>query len=83
MSSVDNTPPRVLYLATTRLGSIHFLRLRVSEVASMTVVGPHLSRKFRITSHRTFGFRLPASLRRARLTLRDRGGNTIVRRLVW
>jgi hypothetical protein len=82
---VDNTPPRLLYLAALRFGHVHLARLRVSEVSSLSVVGRHVPHRRRvlIAAHKTVSVRLPISVREARLTLRDRAGNTVVRKLVW
>jgi hypothetical protein len=82
---VDNTPPRLLYLATLHFSHLHLARLRVSEVSGLTVVGRHVPhhRRVLIAAHRTINVRLPTSVHKARLTLRDRAGNTVVRKLVW
>lgn len=82
---VDNTRPRVLLLATSRTGHGDLLLLRVSERSSMVIAGrgvPH-RRGHLIAAHRTFHIVLPARVRRARLVLRDRAGNRVVRKLVW
>jgi hypothetical protein len=81
---VDNTPPRLLLLSTTRSARGDMLRLRVTERSSMAVVGRHLRRRSAlIAGHRTIEVRLPSGPRVARLILRDRAGNTVLRRLVW
>jgi hypothetical protein len=82
---VDNVPPRLLRLRTTRAAGGHLLRLRVSERSSMTITGAHVPRHRArmLAAKRTFTFRLPAGVRSARLILRDRAGNKVVRRLVW
>lgn len=82
---VDNTPPRVLLLTTTRSAGGDLLRLRVSEISSMSVVGRNVPRRrpVLIAAHRTIHVYLPASVRFARLILRDRAGNAVVRRLVF
>jgi hypothetical protein len=82
---VDNVPPRLLTLTTTRAAGGDLLRVRVSERSSMTITGAYVSRhRSRLLSaKRTFEFRLPAGVRIARLILRDRAGNKVVRRLVW
>jgi hypothetical protein len=82
---VDNTRPRFLFLTTFRSGGQHVARFRVSERSSMTVTGVHVPhrRSVLIAARRTINVRLPASVRRARLTLRDRAGNKTVRKLVW
>lgn len=82
---VDNTPPRLPYLATLHFSHLHLARLRVSEVSWLTVVGRHVPhhRRVLIAAHKTINVRLPTSVHQARLTLRDRAGNTVVRKLVW
>jgi hypothetical protein len=81
---VDNVPPRLLRLKTTRAAGRHVLSVRVSERASMTITGAHMSRhRSWLSAKRTFKFRLSARVRIARLILRDRAGNKVVRRLVW
>ena len=82
---VDNTPPRLLLLSTTRSARGDLLRLRVSERSSMAIVGRNVPRRRSalIAGHRTIEVRLPSGVRVARLILRDRAGNTVVRRLVW
>jgi hypothetical protein len=80
---VDNVRPRVLFLQTAR-GSGNLLSLRVSEKSSLTIVGLHVSWRTRlIAAHRTVHFHLPSAVRNARLILRDRAGNTVIRRLFW
>jgi hypothetical protein len=93
---VDNVPPRLLSLATTRTNGAHLLELSVSESSSMSVVNRSgfvalhplsghavFRRPVGISAHRTIRMRLSASVKTARLILRDRAGNTLVRRLVW
>ena len=82
---VDNTPPRLLHLATRRRGRFDLLWLRVSEVSSMTIVGAHVPHRktVLIAPRRTIHRVLPARVRHARLILRDRAGNTVRRKLVW
>lgn len=93
---VDNVRPRLLSLATTSTGGAHLLELSVSETSSMSVVdraglvalhplsGQAVFRRpLVIAAHRTIRMRLSASVKTARLVLRDRAGNTLVRRLVW
>jgi hypothetical protein len=82
---VDNTRPRFLFLKTFRSGGRHVARFQVSERSSMTVTGVHVPhrRKVLIGARRTINLRLPASVHRARLTLRDRAGNALVRKLHW
>jgi hypothetical protein len=82
---VDNTPPRLLFLTTFGSGQLHLARLAVSEKSVMTVVGRHVPHRppVLIAGHRTIKVRLPASVTRARLILRDRAGNKLVRRLIW
>jgi hypothetical protein len=54
----------------------------VSEASRMTFSGGHVHYRAGIAAHRTINVHLPL-VRSARLTLRDRAGNTVVRRLVW
>jgi hypothetical protein len=80
---VDNVRPRLLRLATAR-GGVDLLTLRISERSRLKIVGRHVHWHTRlIAARRTMTFHLPASVRRARLILRDRAGNTVVRKLVW
>ena len=82
---IDNTPPRLLHLATRRSGNSDVLWLRVSEVSAMTIVGAHVPhwKTVLIAPRRAIHRVLPARVRRARLILRDRAGNTVRRKLVW
>jgi len=81
---VDNTKPRVLLLKTWRAAGSDRLRIVVSELSSMTFSGRHVPRRrTRIAAHRTINLRFPLMVHTVRLTLRDRAGNTVVRRLVW
>lgn len=81
---VDNVPPRLLRLTTTRAAAGHLLSVRVSERVSMTITGRHMSRhRSWLSAKRTVKLRLPGKIRIVRLILRDRAGNKVVRRLVW
>jgi hypothetical protein len=79
---VDNVPPRLLQLTTTR-GAGDLLSLRVSEKSRVKVVSPSVHWRGVISAHRTIHLYFPASLRSAQLILRDRAGNTVLRTLVW
>jgi hypothetical protein len=79
---VDNTKPRLLLLKTWRAAGQDQVRLTVSEASRMTFSGGHVHYRAGIAAHRTINVHLPL-VRSARLTLRDRAGNTVVRRLVW
>lgn len=83
---VDNVRPRLLLLGTTRTAGSDVLRLRVSELSFMEVVGtnvPH-HRPWLIAPNRTYNnFRFPSRVRTARLIITDRAQNRVVRRLVW
>ena len=80
---VDNTRPRLLLLATAR-GAGDLLTLRVSEKSWLTIVAHHVHwQTKRLPARKTVYFHLPRSVRTAQLILRDRAGNTVVRRLVW
>ncbi|MFL5960979.1 MAG: hypothetical protein ACJ75G_12035 [Gaiellaceae bacterium] len=78
---VDNVRPRLLMLSTT--GNV--LRLRLSEKAFVAFSGRGVRQKrpVLIAGNRTADLKLPASVRAARLTVRDRAGNLLVRRLSW
>lgn len=83
---VDNTPPRLLMLSTTRTGGGDLLRLRVSEVSSVTVTAPRVKRRrhpLLVPAHKTVSLRFAGSVRAARLVVRDRAGNGLARRLHW
>jgi hypothetical protein len=82
---VDNTPPRLLFLRTTIVGQAHLVSFRVSEKSRMRIAGggPKYRRWVLVARRRLINLRLPGSVSHARLILRDRAGNTIVRRLVW
>ncbi len=82
---VDNTPPRLLSLRTTTLGGIHLASFRASEKSQMRIVGggPKYAHWVLIASHRLINARLRGNVRRARLILRDRAGNKLVRKLIW
>lgn len=78
---VDNTRPRILFLGTRG----NRLLLRVSERSSVTFTGRHVRhrRAVLIAARKKVYIRLPAGVRTARLVLRDRARNTVVRRLRW
>ena len=80
---VDNTPPRLLSLRTHSTGSGRLVSFRVSEKVRFRVTGGGSSYQHwaSLARHRLITARLPSSVRHARLILRDRAGNTIVRRL--
>ena len=94
---VDNVPPRLLSLSTTTSGGAHLLELSVSEHSSVSVVTsagyvalhpqspyavPH-HHSLLIPAHRLIQIRASASAKIARLIVRDRAGNTVVRTLKW
>jgi hypothetical protein len=82
---VDNTPPRLLFLRTTSIGHLRLASFRVSEKSKMRIAGG--GRRYRhwvlVAAHKLINARLSGSVRHARLILRDRAGNTVVRKLVW
>ena len=82
---VDNTPPRLLYLRTSRTGSGGMVSFRVSEKSQLRIPGggPKYRHWIWVAPHRLIHATLPASVRHARLILRDRAGNTVVRKLAW
>lgn len=87
----SNGRPRLLLLATSRDPIVHepdqadLVTLRASETSSLTIVAPHSHWRMtrRIAAHRIVQYKLPVSVRAAKLTLKDRAGNTVVRKLVW
>jgi hypothetical protein len=82
---VDNTRPRLLYIRTHSSPRGRLLSFRVSEKSGMRVAGGGSAYRHwvSIARHRLITVRLPGSVRHARLILRDRAGNTLVRKLVW
>jgi hypothetical protein len=83
---VDNTPPRLLLLATSRSGGSAVVKLRVSEKAAAQIFGHGLKPRrhpWVLSAHRLYYLRVSARTRAARLVLTDRAGNRLVRRLVW
>lgn len=81
---VDNTPPRLLMLRTSRSGSSDTVSLRVSEGSMLTIQARGLERKpVRVAARRTVNLHFSTSIHTARLGLRDRAGNARVRRLRW
>lgn len=75
--------PRLLLLATTD-GLRNRLTLRVGEYVLMKVVAPHLHWITNgVPAQKVVHFSVPASVRKAQLTLRDRAGNTFTWRLSW
>jgi hypothetical protein len=82
---VDNTRPRLLYLRTTTVGHLRRAAFKVSEKSRMRIAGG--GRKYGhwvlIARRRLINVGLPGRVHRARLILRDRAGNTLVRRLRW
>jgi hypothetical protein len=82
---VDNTKPRLLRLTTWRTAGQDHLRLRVSERSSMSFTGRHVPRRrpVLIAPGRDINVQFSGAVRTARLIVRDRAGNTVVRRLVW
>ena len=82
---VDNTPPRLLNLRTSSGGTGRLVSFRVSERSQMRIVGGGSTYRHwvKVGARRLIHVRLPGSLRHARLILRDRADNTLVRKLVW
>lgn len=92
---VDNVRPRLLALSTSTAGA-RVLELSVSEKVSMAVIAGHgyiplyqqlghtvYRGPVPIAAHRPIHMRLSASVKTARLILRDRAGNTLARKLSW
>jgi hypothetical protein len=82
---VDNIPPRLLSLSTTSADGVHLLNLSVSENSSISVVRPGAThhRWISIAANRSVSVRIPARIKTATLIVRDRAGNTILRKLAW
>lgn len=92
---VDNTPPRLLKLSTTRTAGAHLLDLRVNERARLSLAGRHgfvalhplaghtVRGWLRIGANRSIHIRVSVTVKTARLRVRDRAGNTVVRKLRW
>jgi hypothetical protein len=82
---VDNTRPRLLFLHTTTDGRLRLTSFKVSEKSQMRIEGG--GSKYRrwvgISGHRVINALLSLHVHKARLIVRDRAGNTIVRKLVW
>lgn len=90
VAKVNNARPRLLLMATSRdpilhePDQIHLLTLRVSERSSLKIVARHLHwRTKRIPAAKVLQFRLPVSVRKVKVILRDRAGNTVTRSLSW
>jgi hypothetical protein len=93
---VDNVPPQLLSLSTTVSGGAHLLALSVSEQSSVSIAsrGGYVTlypqagytvhgHSVQIPGHRLIQIRVSASAKIARLFVRDRAGNTVVRTLMW
>lgn len=83
---VDNVRPRLLFLATSRSGGRAILRLRLSERSSITILGRrdvHWPRRKILAGRRRFTFRFPPRVHAAKMIVRDRAGNRLVRQLHW
>jgi hypothetical protein len=82
---VDHTPPRLLYLRTTSGGNLHRVSFEVTEKSQMRIAGggPRYRHWVMIARHRLINATVPGGVRVARLILRDRAGNTVVRKLRW
>jgi hypothetical protein len=79
----NSTRPSLLLLGTTQT-TRRLLTLRVSETAFMRVVAAHVHwRTNRVPAGKVVQFHLPGSVRKAKLILHDRAGNTLVRSLAW
>ena len=82
---VDNTPPRLLQLKTSATPGGHLVRFRVSEKSRMRIEGggPRYRHWVSIARQRLISATLSGSVRHVRLMVRDRAGNTVVRKLTW
>jgi hypothetical protein len=76
---VDNIPPRLLSLTVRPSAGATVLQLRASE--SVTVTG--LGRALKVAGRKTLDVVLKTPHGTAKLTLRDRAGNTLKRTLTW
>ena len=81
---VDNIPPRLLLLTTTTSARGDVVRLRVNENSWMQIAGGGAKRRWvPVAAHKTIRVILPGGLRHARLILRDRADNRLIRNLSW
>jgi hypothetical protein len=94
---VDNVPPRLLSLSTTISGGAQLLNLSVSELSSVSVVNRtglvvlyappsytvHNHHSVLLPALRRVQIRVSTSIKLARLIVRDRAGNKVVRTLLW
>jgi hypothetical protein len=82
---VDNNRPRLLFLHTTTSGHLRRVSFEVSEKSQMRIAGggPRYRHWVLIARHKLINATLPGRVRLARLILRDRAGNTLVRKLRW
>ena len=82
---VDNTPPRLLSLRTHSAQGVHRVSFRVSERSKMRIAGggSRYSHWVVVVRHKLITATFPGNVGHARLILRDRAGNTVVRKLVW
>jgi hypothetical protein len=83
---VDNRRPRLLHLSTSRGGG-DVLALSISEKGWVTMYGRGVPRRWRhpriLSAHRLHHLRLPGSVHTARMIVRDRAGNKLVKVVRW
>lgn len=81
---VDNTPPRLTMLKTSHTNRSDWVSFRVSEVSSLRLQATGLHRKpVLVKANTTVNMHFSRSVRSARLSVRDRAGNTHTYRLHW
>ena len=78
---VDNTPPRIMQASAKRELSNVAVAFRVSENATVTIVSRKHVRRMRVTARTTVHVTLSGGAISARITARDRAGNTTTKRL--
>ncbi|HZT84454.1 MAG TPA: hypothetical protein VE984_03420 [Gaiellaceae bacterium] len=82
---VDNTPPRLLSLRTRITNAGDLVTFRVSEKCQMRIAGGgrRYSHWIWVARHKLVKATLLPDVRHARLILRDRARNTVIRKLSW
>jgi hypothetical protein len=82
---VDNTPPRLLLLTTTAGARGDVVRFRVNEKSWVQIAGSGAKRRrwIAVAAGKTIRAILAGGPRHARLILRDRADNRLIRNLSW
>jgi hypothetical protein len=89
LTKVSKARPRLLLLTTSHDPIVHqpdqvdLLTLRVSRTSSLRIVANHYRQTKRIPASKVVQFTIPVSVRKAKLILRDRAGNTVTRSVSW